>query len=232
MPPSTWLGHALGMGLHRGRRKSVTAPGSLIGSTYDTCWVWANDYNAALRLNSQRLVNLAITFVHCADVTLIFARGTCDPGNVGVLVGPPFFQAVSGAIGSKSLHVQGDAYPASVDGYLKADTGAGQTMAQIVRQTRSSCPKTKIVLSGYSQAGMTVHNAANALGGDMSHVSAAVTFGDPYSHKAVSNIEASKVHIVCHAGDDICNQGAIILPQHLTYAIDAACSASFVASKL
>lgn len=63
MPPSTWLGHALGMGLHRGRRKSVTAPGSLIGSTYDTCWVWANDYNAALRLNSQRLVNLAITFV-------------------------------------------------------------------------------------------------------------------------------------------------------------------------
>lgn len=64
----------------------------------------------------------------CADVTLIFTRGTCDPGNVGILVGPPFFQALAGAIGSKSLNVQGVPYPASVDGYLNADTAAGQTM--------------------------------------------------------------------------------------------------------
>lgn len=64
----------------------------------------------------------------CTDVTIIFARGTCDPGNVGVLVGPPFFQAVQDAIGSKTLNVQGVAYPASIDGYLNADKGAGDTM--------------------------------------------------------------------------------------------------------
>ncbi|KAJ3495439.1 hypothetical protein NLG97_g3397 [Lecanicillium saksenae] len=169
----------------------------------------------------------------CADVTIVYARGTCDPGNVGVLVGPPFFQAVAKALSGKSVNVQGVAYPASVDGYLNADSAAGKTMAQIVRDTRKACPNTKIVTSGYSQGGFAVHYAADELGADMaSHVSAAVIFGDPMSHKPVSNIDANNVHVVCHDGDNICDQGALILPQHLTYAIDAASSASWLASKV
>lgn len=65
----------------------------------------------------------------CADVTVVFARGTCDPGNVGALVGPPFLNAVKKAIGSsKSVTFQGVEYPASVDGYLRADPKAGVTM--------------------------------------------------------------------------------------------------------
>lgn len=64
----------------------------------------------------------------CSDVTLIFARGTCDPGNMGVLVGPPFVAALQSALGGRSLGVQGVDYPASVDGYLNADSSAGQTM--------------------------------------------------------------------------------------------------------
>lgn len=65
----------------------------------------------------------------CADVTVVFARGTCDPGNVGALVGPPFFRALGAAIGSsKSVAIQGVEYPATVDGYLRADPAAGVTM--------------------------------------------------------------------------------------------------------
>lgn len=64
----------------------------------------------------------------CSDVSLIFARGTCDPGNVGALVGPPFFEAMASALQGKSLSVQGVPYPASVEGYLSADQGAGHTM--------------------------------------------------------------------------------------------------------
>ncbi|KAJ6783558.1 hypothetical protein PWT90_07712 [Aphanocladium album] len=169
----------------------------------------------------------------CADVTIVFARGTCDPGNVGVLVGPPFFQAVAAALPGKSVNVQGVAYPASVDGYLNADSAAGKTMAQIVRDTRKACPNTKIVTSGYSQGGFAVHYAADELGGDMaSHVSAAVIFGDPMSHKPVANIDANNVHIVCHSGDNICDQGALILPQHLTYAVDAVSSANWLTLKV
>lgn len=64
----------------------------------------------------------------CADVTVVFARGTCDPGNVGVLVGPPFFNELAKALGGRTLNVQGVEYPATVTGYLNADTAAGNTM--------------------------------------------------------------------------------------------------------
>ena len=102
----------------------------------------------------------------------------------------------------------------------------------MVRDTASACPDTKIILGGYSQGGFSVHNAADDLGSDMDKVSAAVIFGDPLCHQAVNNIDASKVKIICHDDDDICNTGALILPEHLTYAIDAADAASFVASQL
>lgn len=44
----------------------------------------------------------------CADITILFARGTEEPGNVGVVVGPAFFQAVEEKVGgSVSVTVQG-----------------------------------------------------------------------------------------------------------------------------
>lgn len=105
--------------------------------------------------------------------------------------------------------------------------------AQIVRDTRSACPNTKIVIGGYSQGGYAVHYATDALGADTaSHVDAAVIFGDPFSHKPVANLDGNKVKVVCHVGDNICDQGALIFPQHLTYAIDAGSTASWLASKI
>ncbi|KAM3460848.1 hypothetical protein MY5147_006346 [Beauveria neobassiana] len=168
----------------------------------------------------------------CKDVLIVFARGTCDPGNSGILVAPPFIDAVRKAIGDKSLGVQGVAYPASVDGYLNAHNAAGLAMAQIVRETRASCPNTKIVLSGYSQGAFAPHYAADALGAEMRNVSAVVTFGDPMSSKPVANMDAKKSLCICHLGDDICDQGNMIFPQHLTYGIDATHAAAFVASNM
>ncbi|KAM3551044.1 hypothetical protein MY1884_007929 [Beauveria asiatica] len=168
----------------------------------------------------------------CKDVLIVFARGTCDPGNSGILVAPPFIDAVRKAIGGKSLGVQGVAYLASIDGYLNADQAAGLAMVQIVRETRASCPNTKIVLSGYSQGAFAPHFAADALGAEMHNVSAVVTFGDPMSRKPVANLEADKSLCICHFGDNICDQGNMILPPHLTYGLDAAHAAAFVASKV
>lgn len=56
----------------------------------------------------------------CADVTILFARGTDDPGNVGLMTGPAFFDAVKGQLKDKSLAVQGtNNYGANIDGFLK-----------------------------------------------------------------------------------------------------------------
>lgn len=65
----------------------------------------------------------------CGPVTVIFARGTTEPGNVGVLVGPPFFDALGAIVGSGNLVLQGVDYPASVEGFLEGgDSGGAQTM--------------------------------------------------------------------------------------------------------
>jgi len=43
----------------------------------------------------------------CRALTILFARGTTEAGNVGSLAGPPFFQAVANMIGSGDVAVQG-----------------------------------------------------------------------------------------------------------------------------
>lgn len=89
------------------------------------------------------------------------------------------------------------------------------------------------MLGGYSQGGALVHNAAADVGSEtMSKVAAVVTFGDPDSSTPVAGIDASKVLIICHEGDNICQHGDLILLPHLTYAENADQAASFVMSQL
>jgi cutinase len=65
----------------------------------------------------------------CAAMTVIFARGTTEPGNVGLVTGPPFFDAIQAMMGSKAVAVQGVNYPASIEGFLQGGDAAGsQTM--------------------------------------------------------------------------------------------------------
>ena len=66
----------------------------------------------------------------CGDVTMFFARGTCDPGNVGALTGPWFFKALENKLkkSGKRLAVNGFDYPASVDGYLNGAKGHGDKL--------------------------------------------------------------------------------------------------------
>ena len=100
----------------------------------------------------------------CRAVTVLFARGTTEPGNVGTLAGPPFFQALAGDIGASNLAVQGVNYGATIAGFLEGGDPAGSTLlAQLVVQAQTQCPNTKVVISGYSQGGQLVHNAAKQL---------------------------------------------------------------------
>lgn len=46
----------------------------------------------------------------CRPITIIFARGTTEFGNVGLFAGPAFFDALANKIGSQNLGVQGVPY--------------------------------------------------------------------------------------------------------------------------
>ncbi|PSS00568.1 cutinase [Coniella lustricola] len=134
-------------------------------------------------------------------------------------------------MGAGNLAVQGVEYPADVPGFLAGgDKQGSATMAKLVQQAMASCPDSKVVMAGYSQGGQLVHNAAAMLPANaVSKVAGAVIFGDPDNGAAVAGVPAAKTKVICHAGDNICQHGDLILTPHLTYSADAATAASFVA---
>jgi hypothetical protein len=54
----------------------------------------------------------------CKTLTLIFARGTNEAGNVGSIAGPPFLAALRADLGTDKVTVQGVDYSATVAGYV------------------------------------------------------------------------------------------------------------------
>lgn len=82
----------------------------------------------------------------CKDVTMIYARGTTQDGNIGVAgdVGPDTMDALAAIIGTERLAVQGVDYDADVTGFLGnfiglEDDGV-QTMADLVVLVCFWCP--------------------------------------------------------------------------------------------
>lgn len=94
----------------------------------------------------------------CKAMTVIFARGTTETGNVGTLTGPPFFDAMAKAVGASNLAVQGVDYPADIPGFLAGGDATGSaTMAKLVSQATTQCPNTKVVMSGYRYVHCKLH---------------------------------------------------------------------------
>lgn len=79
-------------------------------------------------------------------------------------------------------------------------------MAESVKAALSQCPNTKVVVSGYSQGGMVVHNAFSAQGLSSSQVSGAVLFGDPFIGQAVGDLPENKVKQFCASADPVCRK--------------------------
>jgi hypothetical protein len=89
----------------------------------------------------------------CKAVTVIFARGTLESGNVGSLAGPPFFDALDTDLGTSNVALQGVDYGATISGYLEGGDPAGAaTLANLTNLAVTQCPDTQIVLSGYRYA--------------------------------------------------------------------------------
>lgn len=103
--------------------------------------------------------------------------------------------------------------------------------ASDITSTLARCPSTKLVVSGYSQGGQLVHNAAALVGATgMAGVSSVVIFGDPLNGYPVTGA-TTKTDVICAFGDDICLGGDLVLVQHLTYSLDADEAADYVAQK-
>jgi len=169
----------------------------------------------------------------CADVEAVFARGTGEPPGVGG-IGQAFVDALRSQIGGKSLDVYAVDYPAS------GDFGSGVDFALTVIQgirdavnniqaTAANCPKTRIVLGGFSQGAAVAGFVTSAQVPDgipaafvpppmppevANHVAAVALFGKP-SNQFLSDAGAPVIVIgplyvpktidLCAPGDTICN---------------------------
>jgi len=154
----------------------------------------------------------------CAPVTLVFARGSTEQGNMGTVVGPPLATAMKAAFGN--VAVQGVNYPASIQGAISGATdpkgaAGSMNMAMMATAALAACPNTKVVLAGYSQGAEQVRGALMNM--PANKVAAAVTFGDPLQAQPFVGIDAAKTKINCADGDAVCNAQFQISAAHLSY---------------
>ncbi len=176
----------------------------------------------------------------CPDSEVVFARGTGEAPGVGP-TGQAFVDAVTARLGGKSVGVYPVNYPAS-DQWSTGLDGITDAGAHVVSEA-ASCPKTKMVLGGYSQGAAVMGFVTSAavpdgvdpatvpkpLAPDIAdHVAAVVLFGMPNVRAmdllgqppvVIGPTYAAKTVKVCVPEDPVCSDG-MNFAAHDTYAVD------------
>jgi cutinase-like protein len=200
----------------------------------------------------------------CPDVEVIFARGTAEPPGVGG-IGQAFVDSVRSQAGSRSVGVYPVNYPASSD-FADPLAFAGTVVDGIrdagahIESMAANCPKTRMVLGGYSQGAAVagfVTSAAVPPGVPVElvpapmppevadHVAAVALFGKPsdawmqqYGAPpiVIGPSYAAKTIELCDPGDTICNGAPGGLPSvaHALYPVNGMVgeAATFAAGRL
>jgi cutinase len=177
----------------------------------------------------------------CPDVEVVFARGTGEPVGPGG-PGQAFFDSLTSQLPGKTVNLYAVDYPSTNDYVNSAHAGADDAVAH-VQGTAASCPKTKIVLGGYSQGAAVMDMTSHRLSPQVANrVAAVALFGNPQSSYAKSLSDSQipaiesgyspKTIDICLPNDNICAEGGSIIA-HLGYVPDATNqAAAFVASRL
>nr|WP_269474067.1 cutinase family protein [Mycobacterium florentinum] len=190
----------------------------------------------------------------CPDVQVVYARGTGEPAGIGP-TGQAFVDNLRGREAGKSVDVYAVNYPAS-DEWSTGMDGIRDAGAHVVSMA-NSCPKTKMVLSGFSQGAAVMGFVTSAsvpdgydpatvpkpLSPDIAdHVAAVVLFGTPNTRAMNFGSTAAGHRTGLRGQDDqglrqrgpVCSDG-MDFAAHNTYADDGAMidkGASFAAARI
>ncbi|KAF3483856.1 cutinase [Arthroderma uncinatum] len=159
----------------------------------------------------------------CQPLTMIFARGTNEAGNMGRIIGRPLAAALRKQTGNKII-IQGVNYDATPEGNLLLGLNGGPKMAELLEQSLAQCPDSKVVLVGYSQGAMVTHSGALL---SEHGISAIAAFGDPGRFVPFLHVSADKVKKYCLPGDPVCLNG-FDLDAHFRYGVFADDAAQFL----
>jgi cutinase-like protein len=176
----------------------------------------------------------------CPDVQVVFARGTGEDPGLGP-TGQAFVEQIRAREVGKSVDVYSVNYPATNEWStgLEGITDAG---AHVVNMA-GNCPKTKMVLGGYSQGAAVMGFVTSASVPDgvdpatvprpldpaiADHVAAVVLFGTPNTRAmsilgqpplSIGPIYQAKTIKVCAPEDPVCSDG-MNFAAHDTYSAD------------
>ncbi|EOD58083.1 cutinase family protein [Amycolatopsis vancoresmycina] len=183
----------------------------------------------------------------CTDVDVAVARGTGEPGTLGIIVGDPVFQAVQNRLRPRSVSGYRVDYPADLGEPASVQRG-NTDLVDHVRSQAAACPAQRFVLAGYSQGANVVDNSIGIssdgaiVGGPIvatipadlaPRIAAIVLFGNPIRAigRSVTGTYQSRTKDYCADGDPICQAGGLNILAHLSYGNQAGDAAAFVAGK-
>lgn len=174
----------------------------------------------------------------CPDTEIIFARGTDEaPGPGGV--GTAFINGLRTAISPKTLDVYAVDYPATTD-FPTAVDGIRDARRQLVT-TAAACPRTKMVLGGFSQGaavagfvtagtipdGISAAEVPAPMPPDIAdHVAAVALFGKPSARfmraigspsVTVGPVYQPKTTDLCVSNDLVCDAHGSSFDAHNSY---------------
>ncbi|MEQ0559789.1 cutinase family protein [Amycolatopsis sp. NEAU-NG30] len=184
----------------------------------------------------------------CTDIDVAVARGTGEPGSLGLLVGQPVFQAVQNRLRPRSVSSYRVDYPADLIEPASVQRGNTDLVAH-VRTQAAACPQQRFVLVGYSQGANVVDNSIGIssdgaiVGGPIvatipaelaPRIAAILLFGNPIRAigRSVTGTYQSRTKDYCADGDPICQAGGTNILAHLGYGSQADDAAAFAASKV
>ncbi|MGW0831454.1 cutinase family protein [Streptomyces prunicolor] len=183
----------------------------------------------------------------CSDLDVVAARGTFEPGTLGLIVGDPVFSALRQKITGKTLSSYAVNYPADLS--LTSAAQGNSDAVNHVNAQAAACPNQRFILVGYSQGANVIDNSIGissdgaVVGSPIvatipaalaPRVAAVLLFGNPIRAlgKSVTGTYQSRTIDFCANGDPICQNGGTDVGAHLGYTADADAAATFAAGKV
>lgn len=180
----------------------------------------------------------------CADIDVVVARGTNEPGWFGAAVGDRLVEMLHDvAPGSVTAHRV--AYPADLLDVNSVGTGSLDLVTHVVDYA-AACPATRFVLVGYSQGAVVVHAAlgtgiTDAIPGTTrlpaetsGAIAVVLLFGDPLRliGQELPDPYRERLGSWCAPADPVCELGGGNPAAHVAYTTALTEAVWFTAARL